>query len=608
MGGTLADTDDQLLLQAGIAKRGARDVLLRLQNLVNVGAPSIAEISYAIRIREKEDYKIVEKVLFKRQKDPKYAVDRLRDIVGLRVVTLYRLDALDVIPRLIEFIRSGSGNKDSLFLSPDIEEIKIYSTNPKGDAQALPQRLVGLFDSLGYEGKAEIVERPENYSSIHMVTWCRGRYGDTYCNVPLEIQVRTALEDAWGEIDHKLKYKRATQKLSVRDETILQVCLAHLGVMKTFIDGAAQYADQIRVQADQATARRFVSTTHRIIQDTTFVIRTMELPPHVRTQIEHALEHQTEAMHPTRKSREYAEARIGSLRNALRELEAAIDLVTNNVHSENANRDLLLRFYLPLEVALCRFQLGVELRADKKILAEAVLLYQSVQDDFPNRAIVRYRYGRTLAALGDFPAAIKKMEEADELLSTKKDDTIEKNHWLRLSVPRNLGAYVWALGETLKTDGVVSEEDRPKLLELLVQAYKTTKAAYGMRVDADALSDQFDVRTGYRGRVANNLLFYLDDYLSLGGSEENLKPHGFKEDEVAAYLQLLEQNFDLIDSPPTLHTMLRHYLKLGAAAQIPTTARKLRKILRERGVVDAGGKSQDEQMLRLANSVLGDEP
>lgn len=609
----MSNEEERLWRLAGDAKHGALDVVNRLQNLMNTGAPSISDLAYTIRLREKEDYKIVEKVLRKRRVDPTYDVHRIRDVVGLRVVTLYRLDALEIIPRLIEFIQTGSDKKDSLFVSPEIEEIKIYSTNPTGDAQALPQRLMSLFDYLGYADKAEVEDTPSNYSSIHMVTWCRGRYRQGYQKVPLEIQIRTALEDAWSEIDHKLKYKPGSQKMTVRDESVLQVCLAHLNVMKSFVDGAAQYADQIRVQADQVTARRFVSTTDRVILDTIGIVHKMDLPTHIRTQIENALEQQQEAMHPSRRTREFTEARVGSLRTALRELEISIELVSQHLPGIDGIKDSLLRYYLPLEIALCTYQLGVELKGDKNLLAESVRQYQLVQEDFPEKAIVRYRYGRALAALGDFQAAIKKLEEANDLLTSGKDNSIEPNHWLRLSVPRNIGALLWEFGETLKPeDGKLTDPIKAKLRELTCKAYSVTRAAYDVRVDPDPLCDAFDRETRYRGRLANNLLYYIEDYIELGGNTTDLIVNGYAEGDPIEYVSLLEEHFERIDSPATVETVLRHYCRLRAtgevmdAAKIRCTAERLQKLLLDRGVADSGGKSHEENMLRTARRILTD--
>src|SRR5688500_9141553 len=95
-------SDDTVELELATMQvlRGADDVKRRLLVEMSTGTPAITDLAYAVKVRVKEDYKIVEKVLRKRaeKRDPTYDVSRLRDIVGLRVITLYRLDALKVIP------------------------------------------------------------------------------------------------------------------------------------------------------------------------------------------------------------------------------------------------------------------------------------------------------------------------------------------------------------------------------------------------------------------------------------------------------------------------------------------------------------------------------
>jgi ppGpp synthetase/RelA/SpoT-type nucleotidyltranferase len=597
---------ESLRRDASDALHGARDVVHRLDVLMKSGAPSIADMAYTTRIREKEDFKIVEKVERKRKDDPVYSVSKIRDIVGLRVVTIYRLDALEIIPVLVNLMRKDSGTATSLFVEPTFEEIMIYSTNPETDAQALPERLKSVFESLGLDAKLN--EKPSSYTSIHLVTWCQGKYGGKYVKVPLEIQIRTALEDAWAEIDHKLRYKPKARKLSVRDETILGMCLTHLNIMKNFVDGAAQYADQIRVQSDQVTARRFVSTTHRIVQDTSAIVHNMvDLPAPIRTQIGNALEHQRDAMHLSRRNKQYAEDRVGNLRNAIRELLASIDLVAAELPPSDANRALLLNYYLPLELALCQFQLGIELKQDKKLFAEAIRIYQTVQDLFPNDAAVRYRYGRTLASLGDFPAAIQKLREANELLLTNTDGRVDPHHWIRLSVPRNLGVYYWELAEAQR-GSAPTDKTKLKAREFYLEAYKVTKAAEGLRVDPDADAvDEFDKKTNYLGRMYNNLLYYIQDFLEAGGKEEELAKFGYKPSDVESYLGLFEEHLSLIETPETLHTMLRHYRRLGLHQKAALVAPRLLKLLQDQGVVDSGGLSHEEEMLRMALDTLAGE-
>ncbi len=114
----MGSVEDELDIKTLNALRGTVDVERRLRIEMSTGTPSISDSAYAIKIRVKEDYKIVEKVVRKRRdkNDPLYNVDRLRDIVGLRIVTLYRLDALTIIPLLLEKIATGSKSSSGLFM------------------------------------------------------------------------------------------------------------------------------------------------------------------------------------------------------------------------------------------------------------------------------------------------------------------------------------------------------------------------------------------------------------------------------------------------------------------------------------------------------------
>ena len=204
--------EPDLRLEAMAAIRGARELQERLRIELSTGSPSISDLAYAVKMRVKDNFKICEKVLRKRNEEgrPDYSVNNLRDIIGLRIVTLYRLDALQILPLLIAKIqRIDLRDPSRIFHNGKIEEIIVYSNNPNGDAQNLSGRIKAICESfnVGNEHIFRIETTPSNYTSIHIVTWGRGKYGPTYKVIPIEIQIRTALEDVWGEIDHSLKYK-----------------------------------------------------------------------------------------------------------------------------------------------------------------------------------------------------------------------------------------------------------------------------------------------------------------------------------------------------------------------------------------------------------------
>ena len=88
---TTPEDQGQLELATMDALRGSQDLKDRLLLHLSTGAPSISDLAYAVKVRVKEDYKIIGKVAKKREETPGYDVGTLRDIIGLRVVTLYRM-------------------------------------------------------------------------------------------------------------------------------------------------------------------------------------------------------------------------------------------------------------------------------------------------------------------------------------------------------------------------------------------------------------------------------------------------------------------------------------------------------------------------------------
>jgi hypothetical protein len=71
---------------------------------------------------------------------------------------------------------------------------------------------------------------------VHMVLWCRTPLIDNWLPIPVEIQVRTSLEDVWSEVEHRLKYK--AQDLGL-DERSVHVGHDLLNLLKTQLDVAA---------------------------------------------------------------------------------------------------------------------------------------------------------------------------------------------------------------------------------------------------------------------------------------------------------------------------------------------------------------------------------
>src|SRR5262249_17854758 len=150
------------------------------------------------------------------------------DIVGLKLVTLYD----DELPRAIELIadllRAGQTFVQPLIYGESIwtaikeatffvregssaAEPDVYRACRERCVQLMRQDLVlpTLVDHL--ERRMKIVtqkqKRDYTYSSAHFVVNARYYSDNVAYPVHVEIQLRTALEDVWGEVNHALLYK-----------------------------------------------------------------------------------------------------------------------------------------------------------------------------------------------------------------------------------------------------------------------------------------------------------------------------------------------------------------------------------------------------------------
>lgn len=587
------------------ALRGSEDVKQRLTTMLSVGAPSIEEQAYAIKIRIKEDFKISEKVVRKRKEKSSdtYEVGSIRDIVGLRIVTLFRLDSLSIVPQLIKLISTSSGNsRQDLFLDDPIEEVVIYSTNPKGDAQQLPQRLLEFFETNGLKGKTRLNEAPSNYSSIHIVAWCKGKYRDTFLKIPVEIQIRTALEDVWGEIDHKLKYKRAeSTNLSLEYTRRLSSSLSHLGVMKTLIDGIAQYGDQIKIQINEAEDLGHRQIFSKLAEEPLKKIESSgTLPQAARDLI-------TQALGTVRRAIE-AKPSANSVHDDV-EFESALALVREvrkDVTSLIDDKELLeeVCFVLDMETALLQYTIGRLLGASSgnEYLIAAKSIYEKLEDEQPTNALVRYRSARASEAIGDTHVALSKL---NSLYSDPSSFDLDNRHWVYLSAKRLSGVLIWEAVE----DNRASAASEPNSHEGR-EYCSSLDQSIRLSLEAFLSLDDYDIDAKQRLSTVNNLLYFTTDRDHLIIESPQAKPF-FVTDvpkavsdscyaELSAHIDDGENDVDF----RRLDTLWFASCQRGDTIKGMKLAKMLQEKLTSLGYMDRGGSSAEQRMLRSVASFL----
>ena len=96
-----AKTDDEKYIAAKLEKAG-RDAEIELLAALNM--VDLFDFCYAIKSRTKSEEKLLEKVTLKKQEkgSEDYSLEKITDIVGLRFVTLFKLEKPLVFQKILE--------------------------------------------------------------------------------------------------------------------------------------------------------------------------------------------------------------------------------------------------------------------------------------------------------------------------------------------------------------------------------------------------------------------------------------------------------------------------------------------------------------------------
>jgi ppGpp synthetase/RelA/SpoT-type nucleotidyltranferase/tetratricopeptide (TPR) repeat protein len=602
---------EKLAFEASKALRGAPNVVERMDNLMKSGSPSIKDVAYALKMRTKDDYKIIDKVLKKKEKSNTYSVNNIRDIVGLRIVNLYRLDALNVIPILLDRIEENSGNSETdLFWENPIEEVIIYSVNPTGDAQNLPSRIFSVFESRNYKEKTTINESPQNYSSTHIVAWCRGKYNGEYLPVPVEIQIRTALEDVWSEIDHQLKYKRQNIANDVDSASIAAIenCLSHLGVMKTLNDGLAQYGDQVKIQISEIDQRVKRTGRSRLAEEPTKRLEThTEFSGELKKLVCEVFGETREVINNYKFDSYSYTSRNTELSSLLEKLEKLRndELVCSKENPPELQSEL--DYVIQMETALVYYELGKGMgkTAGNNHLLNAQQIYSKMESLYPRRGIVQFRHGRVLASLSNYELAIEKLES---LLGNLDSTDIEPDHWVVPSTHRLLGYYLWDTGAKLRTmsGDFETESDRHRFQEYAFKAIAESRKASLISVKVEQEPNEVPHESD-RIMSVSNTIFFVVEFIEAGGSWSKLAELGLDSDEIKKLMNEVSQfDRDAFVDHRKVNTLRRAYHCLGEKAQAIEYAQLAVKILEDSSFYDRGGNSSEETVLRHCKAFLED--
>ena len=503
---------------------------------------------YAFKSRVKPEDKLVEKQERKLKKKPAYKLQDITDVIGIRFVTLFRLEMPIIFDKLLKLITHDHELSPNPFKENSILEIIFYHTDPNDYLINVLRECIRKHN-LTTELKAEIAK--EGYSSVHIVTRLNNQVDDLIFEgvkyfIPVEIQIRTVFEDAWGEIDHKYGYANRAGKSGSAPVVNAENVNNHLKVMKKFSDACSEYADAIHSEATNEFGERDTATVIPISPDDDLIelFKTLEVEDKYIETFTYARALRLEAQVLMKADRLKGIAMLLQAKELLNEL--ALNFEENLITPGN-RMVYLFTYYVRMNEAICLLSTNVV-----EDVKEALVIYDSLNKLYPDFVLVKMRlaqaYGKNQLielSLNEFEQAYANIKQFEQDGCKFADNLPEVDYkHIKMYLPKVYGYQLWRKAE--KIEGVNKEQLQLKI-NILSKAYQLTSESLGhdRKVDID---------------IYNNLLYYGTEILSLS-KESGCEIAADIPKSVDEYLKLLEQAYKIeeCDDLDVLDTLLRTY-------------------------------------------------
>lgn len=499
------------LIAAHLESEGSRVVGSLLDNLISAG---ITKDCYAYRFRVKSKKDILNKLSRKIKTKPDYQLKNITDVIGIRIVTLFKSDMLNVYRGLINILVD---KKVSNFQQAAPEEVIVYL------GESVCQELAKEIEKITKEKFADLAvlvrNSEEGYSSIHVI--CRYAkpmeevdFGPEY-RLPIEVQIRTVFEDAWGEIEHKYGYEFREGKNTNQSAIPSKNTLDHFRVLKKFTDACVEYAECIRnecISSDVIEGQISYTKTIPVESDAALIdkFKNLGLDPQFIEQYCKARKLRDKA---AKESGRTSDGRIPiaatyiQASEIFRKLSESINL--SEAVSSATSQYYLPYYYCKMNEALCYMSTNLP-----DYLKEALNIYQHIGQYYEQFPLAQMRFGQVCTKLGKTDEALQRLERASELFEHENSlykngqdftDILPKSDYeFMLSIlPKLLGYAYWK-----KSKSISDPKEKLKYLRL---AYTTTEKSLDSKPPKET-------KLG----IYNNLLYYCIEFVRISSPDN---PH-----------------------------------------------------------------------------------
>jgi ppGpp synthetase/RelA/SpoT-type nucleotidyltranferase/predicted phosphodiesterase len=419
-----------------------------------------AQHYYAVTSRIKRFERIIEKFYDRRARarsdNTDYTLESMNDICGFRIVTRYQDEIPYVVGALLAHMEDPE--KKSPFLPGRQITVEINSSRTEMDPLSLVEPVRAICNQSKLKPDSLLNPRESGYSSIHFVATVATALGYEVREMRVEIQIRSAFEDAWGEIDHHIDYRERRGKKDIPRNK-------HLNVLKSMVDAMISYVDLIKKQSEESKEPQppVIRTSRSVNTPSDQLARLAKLPKEILQRVEQAFEIWSQAY----ESRESERPNPVLFKDGAKAFEALLnDFVDKPEADRNdrleADKRLAGESQEELEY-VCRIEYAYLLQytGEAADTEQAEKVYINILHKWPDDVTANYRLGAVYRKLGSPDKADANRNQPNNNLDKSKayltralravaegiDGRITKAHLVYDSLRRDVGLTEWRISE-----------------------------------------------------------------------------------------------------------------------------------------------------------------
>lgn len=335
-------------------------------------------------------------------------LNEIYDYAGLRLLCLFEDDIFEVHKNFIRMLRVVDEEIDAKY---ELKKCSVYNWDK--DYQESIKNEVNKYYQEDKEYKFESEEKPSGYKSIHYVVRQEGQRGW------IEVQLRTLIQDVWGQLEHSISYKKGGVHPHIRKSFyLLSKDLGNIEILLSYLKNVNKKEAAGEEYFNKSAKPKYVFNYERAIFPVIFNSREkLKKASDAYWEMVNAVDEGMITPEWVSKARGY------------------LDMIEDGITAKEFAKNQKLTYWIKMEKA---FLLFCEERHE-----DSLEIYEEIEKKYKDRYCVYFRMGELYFILGRIVDALDAFDKAESLLKTTDGLGLVNQYRIKTKL-----AYTyWKLGE-----------------------------------------------------------------------------------------------------------------------------------------------------------------